>query len=451
MSFAMMRRICLVAIAGLASACTASKSSNPLSPTVAGPIPGVNITTPNPVQPTTGSRIASDQQPITLTVANASTNGVRPLSYLFEVATDSGFTNKVFTRDGILPGDSRTSLRLPDALATGRSYYWHARAQDGANTGTFSNPAIFDVFTPVVFQPPVPVSPINDAIVPSLRPRFTLTNAPRTGPVGTVAYVALIADNSAFTNPLFTWSVAEQPTQTSFDAPADIPAGKWFWQVRAYDQSTVGPWAAPQSFQTAVPSMPPPPGSPAPGDQLNLSTVAVFNSPSDIAAWPATAAISSVTIARGTGVTIHFSKEGSWPAYVPPGWQGGLTYTIWAVVNVNGRWNTSGFIEMWPGRAGTGAGIVSPASCGATDFACNWAYDARWGPMNGYNPSAGEQMGFFVSAGDARGVGTVTSVRERSNVVLVTLPAGDSGSSAFALGSMPMPSLTNTLRPLRRR
>jgi hypothetical protein len=58
--------------------------------------------------------------------------------------------------------------------------------------------------------------------------------------------------------------------------------------------------------------------------------------------------------------------------------------------------------------------------------------------MAGYQPHAGEQMGFFVSAGNARGFGGVSSVRERSNVVLVALPAGDNGSFSFSLGSMPL-------------
>src|SRR5438874_2529078 len=102
------------------TACAAEKSSNPLSPTVAGPIPGVNISAPTPMQPSAGSQVAVDQQPVTLIVQNASTSGVRPLNYVFEIATDTQFTNKVFVRDGISPGDGRTSLRLPDPLATGR-------------------------------------------------------------------------------------------------------------------------------------------------------------------------------------------------------------------------------------------------------------------------------------------------------------------------------------------
>jgi hypothetical protein len=451
MSVTMVHRISLAASSAsmviiAASACNVSKSANPLSATIAGPLPGVNITAPTPMQPAIGTRIAVDRQPVTLVVGNATTNGVRPLSYLFEVATDAGFSTKVFSRAGIAPGDSQTSLRLPDALATGRSYFWHARAQDGANTGQFSDAASFDIYTPVVIQAPVPVAPINNAVVASLRPRFTFTNASRTGPAGAISYGIVLADNSAFANPFAVWTVAEQPNQTSLDAPADVPANKqWFWQVRAFDPTTTGPWSAAQTFQTSAPA---PPGTggggggggsaPAANDQMNLGVAAVYNSPADIASWPATAAISSISFAHGSGVTIHFTKESSWPVYTPPGWAGGLTYTIWAVVRVNGSWNTSGFIQMWPGRGGTGAGIVSPAPCGATDFACNWAYDGRWGPMAHYNPSAGEQMGFFVSAGDARGVGTVTSVRERSNVVVVALPAGDSGAFTFSAGSMPL-------------
>src|SRR5438309_7178423 len=87
-----------------ATACQATKSSNPLSPSVAGPIPGVNITAPKTLEPS-GWKIPVDQQPVTLLAENAATTGVRPLSYVFEVATDAGFTNKVFVREGVAPGD----------------------------------------------------------------------------------------------------------------------------------------------------------------------------------------------------------------------------------------------------------------------------------------------------------------------------------------------------------
>src|SRR5215831_6034665 len=111
----------------LLTGCQVEKTSNPLSPTVAGPMPGVDITAPNLLIPSSGAQISGTSQPITLTIENSATNSPRPLTYSFQVATDAAFTNIVVTRSGISPGtDGRTVLRL-DTLAAGRVYYWRAR------------------------------------------------------------------------------------------------------------------------------------------------------------------------------------------------------------------------------------------------------------------------------------------------------------------------------------
>ena len=82
-------RIALVLAAMLPlAACESTKSANPLSPTVAGPIPGVTITAPKPLEPGNGWELKADKQPLTLLIENASSNGVRPLSYVVEIATD---------------------------------------------------------------------------------------------------------------------------------------------------------------------------------------------------------------------------------------------------------------------------------------------------------------------------------------------------------------------------
>src|SRR5204862_242396 len=83
---------------------------------------GIAITAPKTYQPTQNARIQNDQQPVVLMVDNATTNGPRPLSYKFDVAVDGDFNTLVFTRDGIEPGTGRTSVRLPDALQSGRNY-----------------------------------------------------------------------------------------------------------------------------------------------------------------------------------------------------------------------------------------------------------------------------------------------------------------------------------------
>jgi FG-GAP-like repeat len=163
-----------------------------------------------------------------------------------------------------------------------------------------------------------------------------------------------------------------------------------------------------------------------PCDAINLSQATVWNSPSDIASWPVTGAITQLSMRPGqsAGLSFVFPQHNTWPNYTPPGWDGPIQYTVWAAVRINGQWHTSGIVQMWRERPSTGAPIL-------TDFAQNWVYDSRWGAMAHYQPQVGEQMGFFVSAGNARGVGTVTSVRERTNVVVVSLPAGDTGDFTF--------------------
>src|SRR5512139_1499329 len=88
-------------LAVLVAGCEVEKSKSPLSPSVAGPIAGVEITAPRALEPAQGARIKQSQQPIRLTVENASTNGVRPLSYTFELATDEAFQNRLYARGSV--------------------------------------------------------------------------------------------------------------------------------------------------------------------------------------------------------------------------------------------------------------------------------------------------------------------------------------------------------------
>jgi len=44
-----------------------------------------------------------------------------------------------------------------------------------------------------------------------------------------------------------------------------------------------------------------------------------------------------------------------------------------------------------------------------------------WGELAGHQPAPGEQVGFFVTAGDQRAK-DVRAVTERSNVVLIPFP-----------------------------
>jgi hypothetical protein len=160
-------------------------------------------------------------------------------------------------------------------------------------------------------------------------------------------------------------------------------------------------------------------------DAIDLHTVTVYSSPPDIADWPITRTITALSMRpladpqNGLAFTFDAPLPETWR------WPTGhdddnVQYTVWAIHNGS----AAGIVQMWQGRIATGAPIL-------TDFHINWAYSARWGPLNLYTPHAGDAMGFFVSAGNARDQGGPTSVRERSNVVLVTLPAGDRADFVF--------------------
>jgi hypothetical protein len=400
------------------SACEHTKSSNPLAATVAGPIPGVAITAPKVVEPTPGAKVAVDLQPVTLTVENANTSGVRPLSYMFEVAIDATFTNKVFMREGVEPGDGRTKLRLPDPLATGRSYFWRVRAQDGANTGPFSDPATFNVFTPIVIEAPGPIVPSPNSTVTTLRPQFVVNNARRSGPVGAITYQIEVSDTQTFAAKIAAWSVGEQPNQTTFDLPVDLKySSLYYWHVRGTDPTTIGPWSATLAFATpAPPPVPSPTPTPGPGGDFNLAAARIVVSP-DVRSWPVTSEITSIRLGGGF-FHIDHTKRCRWPG-VDIG--GALQEsTVWVFFQIGGQWYGSGGERLRPCQTDKELGRPS-------DIGPGWFYSPVWAPMAGYVPQPGELVGFMMAAGSTR-ADSNAPVHERSRVVLIRWP-GDGGGS----------------------
>jgi hypothetical protein len=248
------------------AACEAQKSENPLSPSVAGPIPGVEITAPRVLEPAQGSRYRASQQPIRLMVENATTSGVRPLAYTFEVATDSGFATKVYARSNVPPGpDGRTSV-VVDTLEVGRGYFWRVRAEDGANTGPFAT-VQFEVLPQPQLSPPPLLSPVNSERVPTRRPALVVGPSTKNSAVGTISYQFQIGIDAAFTQLSVTGTAPDGGGQSSFTPDVDLMANiQHYWRARATDGETISAWSAGQSFTTpaAAPAPGPSPG-PSPG------------------------------------------------------------------------------------------------------------------------------------------------------------------------------------------
>ncbi len=299
-------RVLVICAAAAGAACEATKSSNPLSPSVAGPIPGVTISAPKLLEPAQGSEVDSTTQPITLLLENADSNGVRPLTYLIDLAADAEFTSKVFTREGIAPGQVRTSLRLPDPLAADRTYYWRARAQDGANTGPYSAPVSFVVYTPIVLDAPAPVSPVGGVTVSGTNPTFVVQNSHRSGPAGQVHYTLQLSTHESFAQPTAELEATEQSGQTLFATTLGLPASTtFFWRVRAYETSKMvtSSWSPTQFFRTAaVVSVPKPSPTPTPPP-------GVVGSPRTISADEAVSIIRYVHDALGYNLGSNSTRE----------------------------------------------------------------------------------------------------------------------------------------------
>lgn len=163
--------------------------------------------------------------------------------------------------------------------------------------------------------------------------------------------------------------------------------------------------AAPAPAPAAVPSS---------GDQIDMRSVIVRGPAGDVANWPVTTQIRVIDGNFG-GWFVDFSAKSRWPEVVPPGWDGGIQYTLWIVEKINGRWITAGGVEYWKGLARQGG----PPS----RLASNWYYNAQvWGELASHQPAVGEQVGMFVTAGDQRAK-DVRAVTERSNVVLLPFPS----------------------------
>ena len=229
-------------------ACEAQKSENPLSPSVAGPIAGVDISPPRLLEPSQGFKFKENQQPIKLVIENSVTTGVRPVSYLFEVASDADFATKVFARSGVAPGDGRTSVQI-DALELGRPYFWRARADDGANSSAFAT-AGFEVLPRALLTTPSPASPASGSQLVDRRPTLKINNSQHNSAIGDVTYFFVVAKDQAFTQISATGMVPEGgPTQWTVDRDLDY-AWTHYWRVYATDGETNSQWSSTASFRT---------------------------------------------------------------------------------------------------------------------------------------------------------------------------------------------------------
>jgi len=237
--------------------CEAAKSANPTAPSVAGPIPGVNITAPRALEPFAGSTLTFTGEPQTLLIENAGTSGVRTIFLELDVATDPAFTQIVHHTDSVALGDGgRTTYHLPEALAAGYTYYWRIKANDGANSGPYSDAVSFSVVPPVVINAPVAVSPSGK--ISNHNPDFRVTNGAISGTSG-VGYRFEVARTADFSQVTAVVTVPVNGTGTTLMSLGSLPySTTYYWRVKGSDGSKESGYSNTLSFTTQDEPAPPP-------------------------------------------------------------------------------------------------------------------------------------------------------------------------------------------------
>ena len=410
------------ALLAITIACTRTSPTRPSDGTstsqgasVTDAATGVTLTTPSLVTPTVNQQFKNVEQPVTLTVKNAVTSGATPLTYTFEVASDSGFASKVFSRDGVAAGNGTTSVKI-DKLTANKSYFWRARAQSGSLAGPYTEGRGFGIGPEVILAQPVHGDPQPNATVGE-QPTLNVSNVGRSGPNGPIFYRFELSDTAAFASLVYSATVSERTDRpsTSHDVSIKLAEKTYFWRVIATDPANAVSSAA--SAPSAIAVQP-----------FSLLQATILDSPDNFAFFQETAKITTLVMGP-TGISVDFTKKNGpdrWPDIYPPGFAGPIQYCLGMAWKIDGHWYASAPIEMWNERPEGGG----PPG----EYALNWFYNpARWAPMTFHQPQPGETIGFFVVAGDVRGFNSNQKYQERSNVVLVPMP--DGGGATYTFGA----------------
>ena len=409
--------ILTVILAVAALACESSKSENPTSPSVAGPIAGVSLTTPALLEPPANRQYAVADLPVKLTIQNSTTTGQRAVTYTFEVATDAAFASKILTKSGIQPGaNGQTTFVLLDVpLEAGKTYYWRATADDGANQSKAADPRAFSVYT-LTISIPTPVSPREGQQIVDPPVTFTVQNATSTGE-RPLTYVFDIAADSVFSSIVYSTGPGGTPQgsggQTSIVVDKPLERGRsYYWRAKATDgvgQSIYSPargFAISKSAPAPAPSPAPPGPTPGANDQIDLSKV-IWVKGVNTSRWAITSTMISVSYNAGQeSLCLEHTALGRWPRldFMGDPANGYVEGSQIIMANIGGQWYAGAADWLRPGSACAHV----PSNIGPAKFPSE-------PPLSGWIPRPGEWVGFMVTTPSRLGQ---QGTAERTNVVL---------------------------------
>lgn len=400
--------VCVGAMILVMAACSGSSTQ---------PSGSASVTAPKPVVPSPNSTVPFNQQPVSLSIANALVTQSSGTAYTFEVATDSNFTNKVQTKADVAEGSNgQTSVRL-DQLAGSADYYWHARASSGGTVGVFGPTYKFTVGPAIVISAATLVSPVSGAQTGSL-PALTVTNAQRSGPVGQMTYRFEASTSPGFGSLLLDRTVAEGAGgRTTLNTTTEMPAETTiYWRVTASDATSgvSGPVSSTGSFVTAL--------------AIDLSKVVFLNSP-NASNWKRTGTLLSVEQdGAGEGLMCTLFTDPGWPDSPWPYGEEPGKYTVFA-----NQWYFANIGGIWYGGAGEWIYRAAASVCKSGQTTEHIGPDSGFGePFASWRPKVGELVGYMISSVARPGV--PRTVDERTNIIVQPWRDTSRGSALAAPG-----------------
>lgn len=290
--------------------------------------PSSTFMAPLASSPASGTQYKYSQQPLTLAITNAVLVTPTTTTYTLEVATDTAFTAKVFTKEGIAEGAGGTTSVVLSTLTGDKTYYWRSRATVDGTAGENSPTRSFYVGPRVVVDKPNLSTPaFGDEFYDV--PTLTTVNATRVGPVTKMQYLFQLSTSDSFATILQQATVNEgSGGLTSWKPTGTLPEARYHWRVRASDPDSgeTSPFSDSRRFEVKE------------GIDLN-KVIYVFPFP-NIANWEETARITAASHDLRSGMLcIEHTRSGIWPStafFGDPATQ--VEGNQWMFVRINSQW-----------------------------------------------------------------------------------------------------------------
>ena len=368
--------------------------------------PSLVISAPAIQQPT--SSIVYAPRP-TFTVVNAARVGPADASlvYEFQVSASNSF-GTLLASSTVSEQPTATSWSPAIDLPLG-TLFWRVRGKDlGLEaTGPFSSVMSFDRQS-ITISAPALSEPANGLSVFTPRPTFTVTNATRTAPTGTILSYEFQVSTSASFGTLVASSTVQETTAagtTSWTPTIDLPEGNLFWRVRGKQVNfgVDGTFSSTGSFERRF------------GIDLQKVVIAYPSSAAGIKNWPETAKLRNVYFdPRDTEIMCTEYDNPGWPEALFFDGPDTVYANQWVFVNHQGTWygGAAAWMRAWP------------QFC-KRDYDQAFFQESLGGvfPFNQTVLHTGDVIGVMMST-PARAYPAMKTIDERSNIVMVAWPPG---------------------------